>query len=174
MDSFVKIPDYPFVICKSCQYSCVADEVKSHLKRQHGMKSPSERARISEAVRLIPNIIRDQAGLREFQLPPPTVDPIPFIEAPQSDGLRCRQCPYVSRTVQRIREHCQREHGWQSNWKKGGNVAARAREERQLPWATGIQCQRFFRSRVASSWFEVGRLREDTEVGQIPSGSDRG
>jgi len=36
-------------------------------------------------------------------------------------------------------------------------VAKKARQERQVPWTTGVLCQRFFQSRAASGWFKVGR-----------------
>lgn len=36
-------------------------------------------------------------------------------------------------------------------------MASRAKQERIVPWRIGVHCQRFFRSRVASGWFEVGR-----------------
>ncbi|KAH6986727.1 hypothetical protein EDB80DRAFT_731906 [Ilyonectria destructans] len=42
----------------------------------------------------------------------------------------------------------------------GGAGARRSRsvaKERIVPWRTCVRCQRFFRSRVASGWFEVGR-----------------
>ncbi|KAF4473978.1 hypothetical protein CGGC5_v004742 [Colletotrichum fructicola Nara gc5] len=56
-----------------------------------------------------------------------------------------------------MQEHCRAEHGWQNDWQKGGNVQKRAMAARDLPWATGVPCQRFFPSRAGSRWFEVGR-----------------
>ena len=54
-----------------------------------------------------------------------------------------------------MQRHCKEHHNWANDWKKGGNIKAKLQEPRQLPWITGVWCQRLFRSRAASSWFEV-------------------
>ncbi|KAK3304929.1 uncharacterized protein B0T15DRAFT_495343 [Chaetomium strumarium] len=108
----------------------------------------------------IPDIAHDQEELRSFRFPPPTVAPIPFIAPPEADGVRCDRCGFVVRTVAGMRRHCRKEHGWVSSWAKGGDVAKRAKEERPVPWTTGVRCQRLFRSRAASGWFENRRRVE--------------
>ncbi|KAK4118462.1 hypothetical protein N657DRAFT_583588, partial [Parathielavia appendiculata] len=154
---FVRLPEYPFVICKECRFACIADEVASHLNRHHRPIGSKERTEIGRAVREIPGIIHNQAQLRRFVYPPPTTEAIPFIAPPQADGLRCDTCSYIARTPQRIQAHCRERHGWRNDWQRGGNVAKRAKQERRLPWTAGIRCQRFFPSRAGSGWFEVGR-----------------
>ncbi|KAM7192758.1 hypothetical protein V8F33_008219 [Rhypophila sp. PSN 637] len=94
----------------------------------------------------IPGIIPNQAGLYGFSYPPATTEPIPFIAAPEVDGIRCDKCGFTTYTIRGIQGHYREEHGWENDWKKGGNVAKRARQDR-----------RFFRSCMASQWFEVGR-----------------
>ncbi|KAJ0127297.1 Af291909-2recq family helicase [Fusarium oxysporum f. sp. albedinis] len=81
--------------------------------------------------------------------------PIPFIAPPSDNGIACNACPYVIGTIQGIQKHHREEHGWVNDWKKGGDVAKRAKQERQVPWRTGVYCQRFFPGRAASRWFEV-------------------
>jgi superfamily II DNA helicase RecQ len=54
-----------------------------------------------------------------------------------------------------MQRHCREHHNWINDWKKGGHIKAKMQEPRQLPWSEGISCQRLFRSRAASSWFEV-------------------
>ncbi|KAK4117940.1 hypothetical protein N657DRAFT_555427, partial [Parathielavia appendiculata] len=157
MEPFVHIPEYPFVVCKECQFACVTGEVTTHLRMHHGHIQVQERRRIAESIGDIPGIAGGQEELRSFQFPPPTVTPIRFIAPPKPDGIRCDRCGFIVRTIAGIRRHCRKEHGWVSGWTKGGNVVKRAKEERQVPWTTGVRCQRFFRSRVASGWFEVGR-----------------
>jgi uncharacterized C2H2 Zn-finger protein len=129
------------------------------LRDHHRHIEAGKRKQIAEAVKKVPGIIQRQEGLSTFQFPSPTVPPIPFIAPPETDGLRCNRCGYIIRTVRGMQEHCRKQHGWENDWQKGGNVAKRAREERELPWTTGVYCQRFFRSRAASQWFEVGRGR---------------
>ncbi|KAH7232178.1 uncharacterized protein BKA55DRAFT_544525 [Fusarium redolens] len=104
--------------------------------------SASEIAEIFNGVKAVPEFIQTQTELRQFQVPPPT-DPILFIAPPKLDGLRCGQRNHVYRQVQHMLKNYKEEHGWQNDWKKGGNVVKRAQGRRK--------------SRVASKWFEVGR-----------------
>ncbi|RTE68021.1 hypothetical protein BHE90_017602 [Fusarium euwallaceae] len=154
---FVHLPEYPFVICETCKFGCVAKEADSHLREQHNIPAPARRV-IIQAIQAIPGIIQDQAGLRDFQFPAPTTKPVPFIAPARDDGIGCDRCPFVIRTVQGIQKHYRESHGWANDWKKGGDVAKRAGKVRQVPWRTGVRYQRFFVRRAASRWFEVGRL----------------
>ncbi|KJZ69024.1 hypothetical protein HIM_11583 [Hirsutella minnesotensis 3608] len=160
MDPFVYLPQFPFVICKSCQFACVGREVNRHLRERHPSVPASERSRIVQAVQAVPGVIQDQRGLREFQFPAPDIEAIPYIQPPKEDGLRCNQCGFVTRAWRWMRDHCRNTHGWQNPWKRGGNVRLRAQEAREVPWTTGVRCQRFFPKRAASGWFEVGRSQE--------------
>lgn len=81
--------------------------------------------------------------------------PVPYINDPKPDGLQCRVCGHVIRQIGHMQLHCKTEHGWVNDWKKGGNIKAKLQEPRQLPWISGVWCQRLFPSRAASSWFKV-------------------
>ncbi len=156
MEPFVHLPAFGFVACTTCRYACIADEVATHLRHHHSESMNVDRRKVVvEAVAKIPDIIRNQEELRNFRYPPPTTEPIPFIAPPRADGIRCNECGFVIRTVQGIQAHCRKEHGWQNEWTKGGNIKQKAQQPRQVPWTTGIRCQRFFKSRSASSYFEV-------------------
>lgn len=135
MEPFVQISGYPFVVCKSCRFACVAKEVNSHLKEWHASVNPKERKQIADEVGSIEGIIKDQAGLATFKLPPPTTDPIPFIAPPETDGLRCndKACQYVARTERGMREHCRIHHRWVSKRKKGVDMARQAKQMREVP-----------------------------------------
>jgi hypothetical protein len=161
IEPFVYLAAYKIVVCKVCQLGCVANEVTSHLMRQHqSSMSATARARTAEAVGQLQGIIRDQAGLGDFRFPPPDTAAISLLPAPRTDGLRCRQCGHVGTAVRKMQQHCREQHGWRNDWAKGGDVAKRSRQERQPPWTTDVRCQRFFRSRAASGWFEVEGARE--------------
>ncbi|KAM3425958.1 hypothetical protein NHJ13734_009775 [Beauveria thailandica] len=54
--------------------------------------------------------------------------------------------------------------------KKGGNIKVKQQQPRSLPWTSGVWCQRLFRSRAASSWFEVQAVGE-VQISIIPNGS---
>ncbi|KAM7210794.1 hypothetical protein V8F06_013819, partial [Rhypophila decipiens] len=62
MEPFVHLPEYPFLICQMCGYACVANEVATHLGKQHHEIKPNERSRIAKLIGEIPGIIPNQAG----------------------------------------------------------------------------------------------------------------
>jgi Orsellinic acid/F9775 biosynthesis cluster protein D len=141
MEPFVHVPECPFVICKRCKIGLVANEVINHVKR-HADISCQRGSAIDQMAKDMPDIAKDQAGLQQWKLPAPDIDPIPYIEPPVQDGLGCNACPYVVRDVRQMQRHCRIEHGWVNDWKKGGNVAQRARRVRPpCPWRTGVRCQ---------------------------------
>ena len=159
MEPFIYNSQYPFVFCQECKYACIAKEVSTHLASAHATIQPATRKAIAQEVQRIPHLIESQAQLAEYQLPD-RAPPIPYIQEPKSDGLRCRTCPYVAREVRVMQRHCKEHHGWVNDWARGGNIKARLQEPRQLPWSSGVWCQRLFRSRAASSWFEVKKAAD--------------
>ena len=52
----------------------------------------------------------------------------------------------VSRQVKNIQKLYRTTHGWSLKRKRGQDY---------VPWVSGVHCQRFFRTRVNSRWFEV-------------------
>ncbi|KAL9572228.1 hypothetical protein ACKAV7_003641 [Fusarium commune] len=159
MEPFVYLPEFPVIICKSCQFACVAKEADSHLRVQHSMPA-AERHIIIQAIQAIPNIIQDQAGLQAFPFPPPTTKPIPFI-APPVSRIACDECPYNVKAIKDIQKHYKEKHKWVNDRRRGRSSREIEARERQVPWRTGIQCQRFFPGRAASRWFEVNRGCEE-------------
>ena len=57
--------------------------------------------------------------------------------------------------MQVIQTHCRVKHGWVNPQKQGRPERAQERDGSDNPWTRGVQCQRFFRSRAASGWFQV-------------------
>lgn len=157
MEPFIVNEEYSVAICKTCQFAVVCNEMVTHLRTRHRDIAASSRIGIVTAVSNIPGVHRNQASLEQLRHPEPTTDPIDHLAEPRTDGIRCHQCPYVSRQIQRMQDHCRRHHGWVNDWKKGGNVSARSKEVRTMPWTTGVRCQRFFPTRAGSRWFEVRR-----------------
>ena len=160
MDPFIHLPEYRITVCKKCHFGCVSEEVVTHLRVRHRDMTPAERREVSAMIKRIPRIIRNQAELSEIQLRPPTINPIPLLAPPQTDGLRCLKCPYVVHQVQSIQAHCSEKHGWQNPRNKGrptdSNSGPNLGAIPELPWVQGVHCQRFFPTRAGSSWFEVG------------------
>jgi hypothetical protein len=79
MEPFIHLSEYPFVICKSCQFACVANEVYAHIKNHHPAIQINRRREIVRAVAAIPGIICNQEELQNFPLPKPAAEPVPFI-----------------------------------------------------------------------------------------------
>lgn len=157
MDPFVYLPAFRLIVCQRCGFACVTDETATHLQTRHPEIPPVERYRIVSVVQRINKTIRNQRELENFQYPPPTTEPIQFIEPPRDDGLGCLSCPYIACQIQKIQAHCRKKHNWINPRKRGRLSALQLLDQTQLPWRKGVHCQRFFRSRGASSWFEVGR-----------------
>lgn len=170
-EPFIVLEQYHLAVCQKCGFAVVAKEIFTHLKVRHKDIPVSQRKEIVQAILKYPAIIQDQNGLRGFQFPPPTISYIPHLAPPERDGLKCRRCPYIARQLQGIQAHCRTRHGWQNSRNAGRPDLKRKRsvvdEEggvnvvdtpAELPWRENVACQRFFPSRLASGWFEIGRL----------------
>lgn len=159
LDVFVYMPRYCLAICRFCKHAVLANEVKSHLldDKHRWTLTKKERGDIESRVREFPGVLQTQEDLVNFKLPSPDTPVLPFIAPPKEDGLRCKICGYVTRTVSGMRSHCREKHRWKPDRYKGFNVMLRARVRRELPWTDGVLCQRLFVSRYASGWFEVCR-----------------
>ncbi|EXL40817.1 hypothetical protein FOCG_16761 [Fusarium oxysporum f. sp. radicis-lycopersici 26381] len=158
LSPFVYFKSYRVLVCQTCHYGCVADEVPTHLRSRHKSMTPAARRQLAEIIDNLPGIIKNQSQLAdEFQFPPPTIPPIPELEPPQADGRGCRICQLVFRDDQKIQQHYTTQHSWTNPQGRGRPRVHDAYVRPEKPWREGVMCQRFFRSRAASGWFEVGR-----------------
>ncbi|KAJ3469903.1 hypothetical protein MRS44_000002 [Fusarium solani] len=128
------------------------------MKQYHRSIRVAERNEITKAIQSDPDVIQTPAELATWPTPPPTTDPIPFIHPPQSDKLGCGEegCLYVVGSERAMQNHYRSDHGWTNPRGRGGSVQQRAMETQQVPWRSGVQCQRFFSNGPGSRWFEVG------------------
>ncbi|KAH7015916.1 hypothetical protein EDB80DRAFT_748699 [Ilyonectria destructans] len=140
-----RVPIYRSQISKKCKFACVSNKVPTHLQTRHRDLSPAERRRVARIIEEIPGIIKDQSGLDEFQFPTPNTTKVPFLAPPKPDGLKCRKCtlPHLPALAEPAKPGRPRKIG--------------CKLDDELPWREGVLCQRFFLSRKASGWFEVGR-----------------
>ncbi|KAH7254388.1 hypothetical protein B0J15DRAFT_466063, partial [Fusarium solani] len=158
MEPFIKLPEFPFIICKTCHYAYIGKHIEQHMKQYHRSIRVAERNEITKAIQSDPDVIQTPAELATWPTPPPTTDPIPFIHPPQSDKLGCGEegCLYVVGSERAMQNHYRSDHGWTNPRGRGGSVQKRAMETQQVPWRSGVQCQRFFSNGPGSRWFEVG------------------
>ncbi|KAL6408084.1 hypothetical protein AUP68_08457 [Ilyonectria robusta] len=82
---------------------------------------------------------------------------VPFLIPPKPDGLKCRKCPYIAKQEKKIHKHFRTCHGWQNPRSRGRPKKGDIDLAPERPWIEHVPCQRFFLSRAASGWFEVGR-----------------
>ncbi|KAJ3454446.1 hypothetical protein MRS44_018340 [Fusarium solani] len=157
MEPFIYLETYRIPVCKKCEFACVSNEVPTHLQTRHRDIPPTERRRVAEVIGSIPGVIKDQSGLEEFQFPPPTINEVPFLTPPKPDGLKCRKCPYIVKHLKKIKAHCHGCQHWKNPKSRGRPRQIGSELEVELPWREEVLCQRFFPSRRASGWFEVGR-----------------
>ncbi|KAI8648166.1 hypothetical protein NCS57_01484400 [Fusarium keratoplasticum] len=158
MEPFIKLPEFPLIICKTCHYAYIGKHIEQHMKQYHRSIRVAERNEITKAIQSDPDVIQTPAELATWPTPPPTTDPIPFIHPPQSDKLGCGEegCLYVVGSERAMQNHYRSDHGWTNPRGRGGSVQQRAMETQQVPWRSGVQCQRFFSNGPGSRWFEVG------------------
>lgn len=155
---------YRTLVCRECAFAVLLNEVSSHLVKRHQEITTAEQHNIVKKAADIPDARSSQADLQGFCFPPPTIDCVPYLAPPKKDGLKCNECPYIARHVQKIQEHCRKKHKWENpqgpgrpNTKRMKATQNEPSRKHESPWREGVHCQRFFPSGHASSWFEVGR-----------------
>jgi hypothetical protein len=155
---FIKLTEFPFVICTVCRYAYVTKEVEPHLKKHHKGIKAAARREIAQQVEDLPGMIEDRRGLLTWQKPPPTTDPIPHIQPPVADNLGCSEegCLFVVGTPRGMQEHYRNEHRWSNPRGRGRRIMHQPIDPSEVPWRTGVQSQRFFSNGPGSGWFEVG------------------
>lgn len=171
---FLHLAEYNVVVCTGdkCQFGVLAKEVTTHLRERHRDIEAVKRSNIAAAVAQIPNIMRCQADIARFQFPPPTAPRINALASPIDGALKCCNCAkiYQCQQVQKIQAHCREEHGWQNprgpgrpSKKRKYGQGDREEVDAALPWRENVRCQRFFRTRYASGWFEIEYKDPDCE-----------
>jgi hypothetical protein len=158
MDHFIHLPDFHIIVCKECQYSVLPSHIDTHFTAKPHKLSKKEREEILEEVGKIDGLIGNEETLKrsEFIFPPPTTQPIAALGKPEENGLQCTICQYICCTVRRMRAHQWEEHQWKSQ-QKG---RPKKDKSQNVPWRTGVHCQRFFKSGPKSGYFEVSAEAE--------------
>ena len=160
MHPFVHLPAFKVVVCIECQYAVLPGSVDTHLreKKTHNMPK-GDRARVVQEVQNIQGLILERHKLNKLVVPPPSHPAIPVLQEPKKDGIKYQfpggqgsPCKYISRHLQQIQEHCEKEHNWVNPQKRGGpEVGSKV----PVPWKTGVHCQHFFVRGPGAQFFEV-------------------
>ena len=109
-----------------------------------------------------------------FDVPPFVTEPVK--ELPLfDDGWQCRleNCRYITRETKGLKKHWREEHGWVVQQGRGGSGPAKqqAAQRRFEEASKRVKCQRFFRSRAHSQYFEVRGAEDDPNKTENHRGS---
>ena len=156
-------PEPGIIVCSECKHGVLPGHVDAHLKDEEKHKIVIEdRERIVEEIRAIEGLITDRAKLNRLVFPSVSPPPIPVLQEPRKDGMKCqlrdqneRPCQYISCQIRKIQEHCRVVHGWENPQKKGRPEAGR---EVEVPWKNGVHCQHFFVRGPGAQYFEVAQV----------------
>lgn len=101
---FTFLHKYRTFVYRNCEFAVLVNEVSSHLVKRPQKITPTERRNIVRDTADLPDARRIQADLQGFCFPPPTIDCVPYLAPPETDGLKCHECPYIARQVQKIQK----------------------------------------------------------------------
>ena len=127
MEPFVHLPAYCIIVCIECKHAVLPSHVDTHLKDENKHNATKEeRERIYQEVQQIEGLIEERAELNKISFPAPSNPPIPILQKPRADGIKCQlqsengqACQYIICHRQDIQRHCREEHGWVNKRKKG-------------------------------------------------------
>lgn len=159
-------------MCSECKHAVLPSHVDAHLKDEEKHKAvKADRERVVQAIQAIWGLKTKTVELNHLVFPPVSNPPIPTLQQPRKDGLKCQlqdeygnQCQYIARQVRKIQEHCRVIHQWENPQKKGRPETGR---DVQVPWRSGVHCQHFFVRGPGAQFFEV-QAAESSPA--IPSG----
>ncbi|KAJ9412682.1 hypothetical protein QL093DRAFT_1995809, partial [Fusarium oxysporum] len=153
---FSYLNTYRVLVCQTCRYACVSDEVPTQLRSKRKDMTPAARCQVAEAVSENPGIIKNQSQLAaEFRFPQPTIPPISELDPPQPDGRACRQCRFVSWHDQQIQQHCATCQKWTNPQVRGRPRSNNAQAHLQKPWREDVMWERFFKGVLNSTYFNM-------------------
>jgi RecQ family ATP-dependent DNA helicase len=119
----------------------------------------ANRYSIVQEIQRIPGLQTERDELNRLVFPSPSDPPIPVLQPPRTDGLKCQErnsqgvpCHYIACQVQNMQKHYRIEHKWVNGAKTG-----RPRKSRvvAVPWRSGVHCQHFFVRGPGAQYFEV-------------------
>jgi hypothetical protein len=161
---FERLEDFPVVICRACQYGVWPSQIEGHLQRAHQHISPTIRIQLGDEVRSWPHITINPI---ELDIPSTRTQAIPQLISPL-DGWQCQlspqSCLYVCLSIDTMRQHWLKQHGWSRTSHKGQPTQSTMQtiQEQQEQACRPVQCQRLFPRKTGSQYFAIIDEKEDT------------
>ncbi len=139
MDPFHYYAEYRVLVCKSCQYGIQPGYIAAHLRgEQHGLtRQQSNEIAVKYADTDLANPAMEAIVPSDIVLP---IDHLPIYR----DGLACRRCSYVCRSLTVIKRHQREVHN---------ERIGRGRRPEVIAWEI-VWCQCFFTS-IGQRYFRV-------------------
>jgi superfamily II DNA helicase RecQ len=154
MDPFHYYDEYRVLVCKSCQHGIQPDYIAAHLRgEQHRLtRQQSNDVAVQYVNANLANPGTEVVVPNDIVLP---IDHLPIYR----DGLACKRCNYVCRSLAVIKRHQREVHH---------ERIGRGRRPEVIAWETAW-CQCFFTS-IGQRYF---RVRQTTEADDQPGYADK-
>ncbi|KAL3711305.1 hypothetical protein TMatcc_005103 [Talaromyces marneffei ATCC 18224] len=162
---FARLVDFPVVVCRECQYGVWPSQIEGHLQRAHSYISPAVRIQLGDEVRSWPDLAIDPI---ELEIPPTRTHVIPQLVGPL-DGWQCQlspeSCWYVCPSIDTMRQHWLKQHGWSRTAHKGQPTQSTMQTilARQEQACRQVRCQRIFPRKMGSQYFAIMDEKEDSD-----------
>ena len=89
MEPFVHLPEYRIIVCTECKHAVLPGHVDTHLKDPDKHNAGNEeRERICQKMQQI-EVRTKRTEFNKISFPPPNRPPIPILQEPRKDGLKC-------------------------------------------------------------------------------------
>ncbi|OAK93355.1 hypothetical protein IQ06DRAFT_198447, partial [Phaeosphaeriaceae sp. SRC1lsM3a] len=152
---FVYLPTQRIAVCKSHQQGIIKSQLQTHLDTKH-------RELVARTRRDIVSAVYKEAWLQPWAMteeqvvyPSPVSAPLPHLPV-YHDGVQCQSCPYINRSIKRIREHGRKEHSWL--------------EGTSAKWIANVPCQKFHTTSRLGRLFKVSETAGGQRTQPSPSG----
>ena len=156
---FTLLPTRRVAICKTHHHAVVRSNIHGHLNRSHKELTPKQR---KEVVAAAEKLEAWAATEEEVAIPShgsKAMNDLPVYQ----DGLQCAECKYISRHLQGIQVHCQKEHGWRNSRGKG-RPGKTQRKQVSIMWKEGVWCQKLLTYGRSATLFEVQRQDDPAPI----------
>ena len=156
--SFEVLPQHRILVCHRCQFAVVPSQIETHLRVGHKRLSLDQRRSIIARVAAITDLAQIEADVIYPTPSDPPVAGLPIYfdglkcDARSADGTKCR---YICRTARNIRKHCEQQHGWTNQQKRGGNARSKKVHADNKIWSCHRACQQLFKAGSWKRYFEI-------------------
>ncbi|EUC27746.1 hypothetical protein COCCADRAFT_77545, partial [Bipolaris zeicola 26-R-13] len=121
---FMYLPTHCIAICKSHKQGVVKSQLLTHLDAKHQELAPHTRRSMIQATSQEPSLRNWADNVDQVMFPRPDAAPLPHLPV-YANGLKCWECGYICRHVNKMQEHGRNHHSWTgSRTRSVGRLAA--------------------------------------------------